>query len=668
MTQHQTSRSRVLRRIAVALATTMAVSTVAASSGQAASPAVTGDLYGGTAKVAIFDTFPGWCFGNNPANSSLMAARTVYETLFEKDADNNLVGLLAESAAAIPGTNMTMWSVKIRDNVFFHDGTKMTAKAVKQNIDAFTSTDYLLTTLAQPAVYANWTTSQKNAYAETLEIELAKGKTQAKAAETAGLAALTKSKASQDLAYTIGTATAFAANILYTVADDAKRTVTLFLDRPQNDVKGMLYASGRTFMRAPSQFENGATQCSTLPIGTGPFKVKSARSWSLNKLTVTRNTNYWRSDAAGNKLPFLDGIVFTNVKEGSLRAGAVAKGTYDAGMFSAGGDGLQIKTLRKQKSKVAETKSPVEYYPSLWLNQGRTGSPFANKNARLAVTTCLDRANYVKVRGFGEIKAAKALVGPTSVMYTTTGFGKYNLAKAKNYVKAYKTETKAKSLKFTIPSDTSSASIANVKFLQNMWKKCGITAVVKTKETAVIIAEAFNASPDLTAGEYYNAYDAIIILLMEGTDVSFNMPFVLSNAFSTGTSGKTFGAGLATNPALGAAGATLATASYVKSLAFDGLGSVLSLNHHSDKTIDDLFFAGQAATDDAVATAKFKEGTAKLQSEAIMSSIAHIYYTLFVNKKSGLSNIGVVTLPDAAKSQRKMTNWGIDWSGVQKPD
>ena len=60
-----------MRRVGVALAAAIAVSTVASSADAAAKPQA--GTYGGNAKVAIFDTFPGFCVSNNPNNSALMA-------------------------------------------------------------------------------------------------------------------------------------------------------------------------------------------------------------------------------------------------------------------------------------------------------------------------------------------------------------------------------------------------------------------------------------------------------------------------------------------------------------------------------------------------------------------------------------------------------------------
>jgi hypothetical protein len=46
-----------------------------------------------------------------------------------------------------------------------------------------------------------------------------------------------------------------------------------------------------------------------------------------------------------------------------------------------------------------------------------------------------------------------------------------------------------------------------------------------------------------------------------------------------------------------------------------------------------------------------------------MTSIQHQYYTMFYGKK--LAGIGTLQI-EKGKSQRLMTNWGIDWTGVYK--
>jgi ABC-type transport system substrate-binding protein len=315
---------------------------------------------------------------------------------------------------------------------------------------------------------------------------------------------------------------------------------------------------------------------------------------------------------------------------------------------------------------VKELKSGTEYYPSLWLNQGKPGSPFANADARAAVAKCIDRVAFFKVRQNREGAVAKSLVGPKSEMYSTKGFQKFSVRAAKKHVAAYKKATGKKTLTFTLPADVSAASKANINFLKQTWAKCGITARVKVEESAVIIAKAFNASPDADAGEHYNAYDAIAITLFEGTDVSFNLPFVLSNAYSQGTSAAVYGDTLKTlGPALGLSAGAIATAAgglALKAQVYGAsLGTVLGLNHHSNKDVDQCFFEEQAST----GVKDYSKCTALLQSNNVMTSVTHFYYTMFFSKKGKLSGYGTLARPDG-EAPRKMSNYGIEWTSVKK--
>jgi len=69
--------------------------------------------------------------GSNDVPSSVVQAN-IYETLVNRDDDNNIIEGLAESWEAIDDTT---YEFKLRQNVKFHDGEPFTAEAVKANLD-----------------------------------------------------------------------------------------------------------------------------------------------------------------------------------------------------------------------------------------------------------------------------------------------------------------------------------------------------------------------------------------------------------------------------------------------------------------------------------------------------------------------------------------------------
>lgn len=680
MTQSQNTRSRVMRRIGVAIAASLAISTMASTGSQAASH-TTAPKYGGKIKVAISSTFGGWCFSNNNASDALGGQRTVMETLFEKTIGGDMVGLLAESYSA--SDDLKTHTITLRKGIKFHDGSDFNAAAVKTNLD-YASGGYSVAVAGAEAATAARVahatkvytalispTSQSTPLGGTVGAGLlaAVGIASTATAQTAVgtlsflsvLGALAKGggldKATSGAmdalgltisasgtwaasTYTLSTATAFIGNLTAITAPDT-HTLVLKTNRAQNDVPGMLYASGRFIIRAVAQISNGASNCTTKPIGTGPFKVLPGYNYSdTNELVVVKNADYWRKDpTTGAKLPYLDQITFTSVKESSQRAAAVRKGTYDAATFASAGEGKFVRDLRQRKSVVTEYSTPYEYYLSLFLNQGKKGSPFTSKNARLAVATCTDRDGFVKARSQGEAKPATSLVGPSSIMYTTTGHQKYSIDASKAFIAAWKAEDPIKNIqiKLAVVADTGSASQASGKFWKDSYAKCGIEYEIITKEATLAIATSFNSSE---TGGAQNAYDMSFAQLFEGTDVSFNLPFALTNAFPAGAT--TLGSVWRTN-----------------------IGTVLGLAHHSDTTVDNLFYAGNAAANKSVAKIKYQEATARLQNEAIITGVFSQATQLFVNKKSGLGGIGKLQIVKG-KTQRVVTNWGFDWTGIYK--
>jgi len=90
---------------------------------------------GGTLRVAVGAEIDGlypvearWSLEGNLIGSS------IYDTLMTFDEDRNLVPRLAESMT--PNDDGTVWTITLRPNVTFHDGTPFDGEAVKANIEA----------------------------------------------------------------------------------------------------------------------------------------------------------------------------------------------------------------------------------------------------------------------------------------------------------------------------------------------------------------------------------------------------------------------------------------------------------------------------------------------------------------------------------------------------
>ena len=70
------------------------------------------------------------------------------------------------------------------------------------------------------------------------------------------------------------------------------------------------------------------TGYSTNPIGTGAFVMKSRDI--DNETVVERNPDYWRTDADGNQLPYLDSVSFRPIPDEGTRLDALLSGTVTA--------------------------------------------------------------------------------------------------------------------------------------------------------------------------------------------------------------------------------------------------------------------------------------------------------------------------------------------------
>lgn len=540
--------------------------------------AVNGSRYGGSIVVGVDESFSGFCTNNMPSDSSLWAHRTMFETLVERNSAGVLTGLLAQSITA--NSTNEVWTITLRSGITYHDGSSLDATNVALNLDA-----------------------QRGA--------------------------LTSSP------YTLGLNISYFANVLNVeVINSLELRVTL--ERPQIDFVETLYNRGRGVMRSSAQL-NSSTTCSTAPIGTGPFKISG--NWSSSSLVVVRNASYWRVDPdSGAQLPYLNQITFNQITEGSQRSAALRMDSIDAAVFSGFTESTFVSDLRDRSTIVQEYQSPSPRVITMWLNAGKIGSPLQNLNARKALTAAIDpsRINSVRLGGLGKIP--RSVFPANSELSTTAGLIKFDLPSARSYVAAFKADTGARALEFSIPVNTRSSSQETARLLQEMWADAGITVNLITEESAAIVSKIFRTT---RVNGTLNSYDAVLFDLIAGGETVFNLPTLMSSVFPANT---------------------------VKSLPSNFVsifGSILGISHHGNSAIDFKIFDAQSQTTYGQAWKKYRESVELFQQNAYAFPISETPVSYFTSRK--LFGVGTQLLPTRERGLF-VHLWGFDWSVVYLSD
>ena len=577
------NRSRGAKRWGVALAAVLVGTMVSSSATQAANRAPSKSKYGGEVIQAIDGTIAGFCFSNALPGGPLGSSRTIYESLVERAANGKFIPYLAEKFSS--SADAKEWTITLRPGIKYSNGEEFNAANVKLNLDFGRSGFGTLN----------------------------------------GAAFATGSAAGYP-----STGVGVNANIMSVdVVDNLNVKITL--ERGDSEFLGLMYRAGRYVMRANAQIANSST-CSSNPIGTGPFMKQS---YSADELVVVKNPNYWRKDAAGGKLPYLDKITFINIKEASSRAAAVRTGAVDAAFFVTG-DATFILDLAKRKSVVKQYQASKTAWGQWVPNVGKAGSPFKFKNCRLAAAHAMDWNAYNKVRLKGLGNFSGSVVGKTSIMFTTQGAPKYNVALAKDYVAKCNTDLGAAApFKLTLYADTSSQSQKNVKFIGDMLAKAGITLnTTNVEESAVLVSKIYRGGGNL--------FDFAEGTPAEGDAIGYIVPFFLSKAFPSDSK----------NP--------MAATPYGK-----GYNTVIALGGHGDANMDNLFYAAMAETNKTASKAKWVAATKYLQENALAIPAVHTGFYMFTNNSKKLMGVGALKNPDGSKPSAMETK-GFEWTGIYK--
>jgi peptide/nickel transport system substrate-binding protein len=293
-----------LRRVAALSAAIVVTSAVlvgtAGAQGPERAPSAAKPTRGGSVTYGLeAETNGGWCIPQAQlVISGIMVASAIYDTLTVPNSTGKIVPYLAKSVEHDPA--YTKWTITLRDGVQFHDGTPLTADAVKQNIDA-------------------WRKGRLLGFVFT------------------------------DIADTA-------------VVDPL--TVQVTTKVPWVDFDAFLYLAGRVGIAAPAQLANPDTCPTNLIGTGPFMIYNGAGHWIQNQeFVATRNPHYWQKDKNGTQLPYLDKITFKPNPDAEQRLNQLQAGQLDIMHTTSGQVMTQldgISSLNQMREKAG--KREVRYY------------------------------------------------------------------------------------------------------------------------------------------------------------------------------------------------------------------------------------------------------------------------------------------------------------------
>lgn len=247
---------------------------------------------------------------------------------------------------------------------------------------------------------------------------------------------------------------------------------------------------------SPTAADAAGADAGSRPVGTGPFTFES---WVRDgELRVVRNEQYWRTDADGTPLPYLDEIIFRPIPDGATRLDSLRSGDVDL-----------IQTLDTALVRSARDLVDTEGFKSYeWLGNSSggilfntLGPPFDDVRVRLAIAHATDADQVLEVQGGAGITPVRTqFFSEDSPWYSdaaAAAWPTYDVERATELSDAYVNDPDrsdgkgvGERISFTYSCVSTPEQRELGQLLQALWQQTGFQVELDFVEQSALIAKA----------------------------------------------------------------------------------------------------------------------------------------------------------------------------------
>lgn len=238
------------------------------------------------------------------------------------------------------------------------------------------------------------------------------------------------------------------------------------------------------------------------PIGTGPFVFDE---WVPDdRFVADRNPDYWRADATGAQLPYLDGVEFRVIADPTSRRQALDAGDIDLLQTN---DSATLIELGEEldppdgQEVVYTAGADDEMMIALNSQSGATDNP----KLRRALALGTDRELLNDALYEGRFQIADTPYAPDSLWYSDPDWPDYDPDEASQLVEELK-ESGA-SVEIALSVGTAQDQLALGQAIAEQWNTIGVDTQIKATETTQLTLDIVTGQYEATVISLFNAPD-----------------------------------------------------------------------------------------------------------------------------------------------------------------